>query len=205
MILGLPRWLSGKESTCQCRRHGFSPWVGKIPWRRKWQLTAVFLPGESHGQRSLVGYSPWSRTESDRTERTHVIHYCRENNLTPKSWTKKSSTCLQSHNFPLRFLLNTESHLKFPDNEIDSTPSLKRNSVSDMPQKRNRVSAPEPPGDSLLFTRQRHVYLRNNFFSGQCFSCLWRVYLEIKRRLGMTSACSPQVLCRKELKNIPKT
>ena len=41
---GLPRRLSGKESACQCRRHGFNPWVGKIPWRRKWQLTLVFLP-----------------------------------------------------------------------------------------------------------------------------------------------------------------
>ena len=43
----------------QCRRHGFDPWVRKILWRRKWQPTAVFLPGESQGQRSLVGYSPW--------------------------------------------------------------------------------------------------------------------------------------------------
>ena len=55
----LPRWLSGKESLWQCRRHGFNPWVRKIPWRRKWQPTPVFLPGESHGQRSLVGYSSW--------------------------------------------------------------------------------------------------------------------------------------------------
>ena len=47
---------------------GFDPWVGKIPWRRKWQPTAVFFPGESHGQRSLVGYSPWGRKESDLTE-----------------------------------------------------------------------------------------------------------------------------------------
>ena len=46
-------------------------WVGKIPWRRKWQPTPVFLPGESHGWRSLVGYSPWSRKESDMTERLH--------------------------------------------------------------------------------------------------------------------------------------
>ena len=54
-------WLSGKESTCQCRRlkrSGFNHWVGKIPWSRKWQPTLVFLPGKSHGQRSLVGYSP---------------------------------------------------------------------------------------------------------------------------------------------------
>ena len=51
----LPRWLSGKERTCQCRRFGFNPWVRKIPWRRKWQPTPIFLPGKSHGQRSLPG------------------------------------------------------------------------------------------------------------------------------------------------------
>ena len=56
---GLPRWLSGKESTYQCRKHRFHPWVRKIPWWRKWQPTPVFLPGKSHGQRSLEGYSPW--------------------------------------------------------------------------------------------------------------------------------------------------
>ena len=48
-----------KESTFQCRRLGFDPSIGKILWRRKWQPTPVFLPGESHGQRSLVGCSPW--------------------------------------------------------------------------------------------------------------------------------------------------
>ena len=58
--MGFP---GGKESVCQCRRrrrHGFDPWVRKIPWRRKWQPTLVFEPGKSHGQRSLAGYSPWS-------------------------------------------------------------------------------------------------------------------------------------------------
>ena len=67
---GLPRWLSGKEPTCQCRRHRrpeFDPWVGKIPWRKKWQPTPVFVPGESRSQRSLVGYSPWDCKESDMT------------------------------------------------------------------------------------------------------------------------------------------
>ena len=62
---------SGKEPACQCRRckrHGFSPWVGTIPWRRVWHPTPVFLPGESHGQRSLQGYSPWGCKESDMTE-----------------------------------------------------------------------------------------------------------------------------------------
>ena len=46
----------------------FSPWVGKIPWRRAWQLTLVFLPGEFHGQRSLAGYNPCSHKKSDTTE-----------------------------------------------------------------------------------------------------------------------------------------
>ena len=56
--------VGAKESTCQCRRHKegkryrFSPWRGKIPWRRKWYLTLVFLPGESHRQKSLVDYNP---------------------------------------------------------------------------------------------------------------------------------------------------
>ena len=47
---------------------GFDSWVGKIPWRRKWQSTPVFLPGKSHRQRNLVSYSPWSLKESDTTE-----------------------------------------------------------------------------------------------------------------------------------------
>ena len=54
------------------------PWVGKSPWRRKWQLTPVFLPGEFHGQGSLVGLSPWGHKESDTTEwltHTHNKHY----------------------------------------------------------------------------------------------------------------------------------
>ena len=48
------------------------PWAGKIPWSRKWQLTPEFLPGKFHGQRSLAGYSPWGRKESDTTEHIHT-------------------------------------------------------------------------------------------------------------------------------------
>ena len=59
------------EGDLQCGRPGFDPWVGKIPWRRKWQPTPVFLPGESHGQRSLEGYSPRGCKESDTTEGLH--------------------------------------------------------------------------------------------------------------------------------------
>ena len=65
---GFPWWLNDKEFTCQCGRPRFDTWVGKIPWRRKWQHTPVFLPGKSHGQRSLAGYSLWGRKESDTTE-----------------------------------------------------------------------------------------------------------------------------------------
>ena len=61
--LWLPRWLSGKEAACQWRRHKFDPWVRKIPWKKKWQPTPTFLPGKSHEQRSLAGYSPWSCKE----------------------------------------------------------------------------------------------------------------------------------------------
>ena len=58
LVTVLPRWLSGKESTCQSRKHGFNPWIRKILWRRKWQPTPVFFPGESHGQRRLLSYRP---------------------------------------------------------------------------------------------------------------------------------------------------
>ena len=73
-LCGLPRWFRGKASTCQCRTRGFDPSLGKMPWRRKWQPTPVFLPGESHGQRSLACYSPWGHKESDTTKVTKYIH-----------------------------------------------------------------------------------------------------------------------------------
>ena len=64
---------------CHCllqqhRRHSFNSWVGEIPWRRKWQPIPVVLPGKSHGQRSLAGYSPWGHKELDMTERLNH-HY----------------------------------------------------------------------------------------------------------------------------------
>ena len=67
------RILGVGNPTCQYRRHkrqGFDPWVRKIPWRRAWQPVPVFLPEESHGQRSLAGYSLWGRKEIDMTEAT---------------------------------------------------------------------------------------------------------------------------------------
>ena len=57
MLPGLPTWLVSKESACQCRKHRFNSWARKLPWKRKWQPTPVFLSGKSHGQRSLTGYN----------------------------------------------------------------------------------------------------------------------------------------------------
>ena len=68
--LWLPRRLSGKESTCQCRSCRFDPWVRKIPWSRKWQRPPVFFPGKFHGQRSLRGCGPCGHKELDTTEHT---------------------------------------------------------------------------------------------------------------------------------------
>ena len=67
----------GKEHACQCRRQEMWVWSlsGKTPWRRAWPPTPAFLPGESHGQRSLSGYSPQSCKESDTTERLST-HLC---------------------------------------------------------------------------------------------------------------------------------
>ena len=62
VVRGFLSGSAGKEPTFQyrrCKRLGVNPWVRKISWRRKWQLTPVFLPGEFHGQRNLAGYSPW--------------------------------------------------------------------------------------------------------------------------------------------------
>ena len=71
---GFPSGTSGKEPACHCRRHkrhGFDLWARKIPRRRAWQPTPVFLSGESHAQRSLAGYSPWGCKELDTT-----MHAC---------------------------------------------------------------------------------------------------------------------------------
>ena len=89
--LGFPGSTSGKEPACQCRRHkrrGFSPWVGKIPWRRAWQPTPVLFSGESPGEQSLVGYNPKGHKELDMIEATE--HACTHAQvavfLLPTSW-----------------------------------------------------------------------------------------------------------------------
>ena len=78
-ICGLPWWLSGKESACQCRRQcRFDPWVRKIHWRKKWQPTPVFVPGKSRGQKSLAVYSPWDHKRVRHDLVTKQLTICRK-------------------------------------------------------------------------------------------------------------------------------
>ena len=74
------------------RETRFDPWVGKMPWRRKWQTTLVFLPGELYGQRSLVGYSSWGLKESNRTEQLH-FHFQKQYGVSSK-FSKIKFWCL---------------------------------------------------------------------------------------------------------------
>ena len=67
ITLGLWGWLSSKEFTCKCRRCRFDPWVGKVPWRRKWQPTPIFLSGKCHVQKIPLAYSPWGCKGPDTT------------------------------------------------------------------------------------------------------------------------------------------
>ena len=93
---GFPGGSDGKSICLQCRRPRFDPWVGKIPWRRKWQPTPVFLPGKSHGWWSLVGYCPWGPKESDMTEDSSLLLLrpetmkLLEENKSVHSWHKSS-------------------------------------------------------------------------------------------------------------------
>ena len=95
---GLPSWLSGKKFACQHRGHrrrGFDPWIGKIPWRRKWQPIPVFLTGESHEQRSLAGNSPSGHRELDTTEQlsmhTHELEKVQTWEGSKPSWLSFSA------------------------------------------------------------------------------------------------------------------
>ena len=117
---GLPRGLSGKESACQCRRHGFDLWVRKIPWRRKWQRTPVFLPGRSHGQGKLAGCISWGcgvghdwATEHDMIPQYKIKSFFFFKargfyQLGNKKWLKKDSSLVDvpNDNFLILWLLS---------------------------------------------------------------------------------------------------
>ena len=80
-LWGFPGDSDGKASACDAGDPGFSPWVVKIPCRRKWQPTPVFLPRKFHGLGNLVGYSPRGRKESDRTEQLYFLSLSKTSNI----------------------------------------------------------------------------------------------------------------------------
>ena len=85
--MGFPGGSDGKESVLQCGTPGFDPWVRKIPWRRKWKPTPVFLPGEFHGQREPGGLhpmgSPRVRHDWATNTHTHTIFYIHSRQILP--------------------------------------------------------------------------------------------------------------------------
>ena len=106
--MGFPSGTSGTEPTCQrrrCKRRRFSPWVRKIPWRRAWQPTPVFSPRESHGQRSLAGYSPWDCKESDMTKQLimHAHNYYIFQLFSGTVYIGQTTEIF--NNFPLEFII----------------------------------------------------------------------------------------------------
>ena len=93
----------------KCRWLQFDPWIRKIAWRREWQPTPVFLPGKSHAQRSVVGYSPWGCKESDATERLTLSLYSPKVYLENIYYLSEIQLYLDS---PYFHLLNPESILR---------------------------------------------------------------------------------------------
>ena len=106
-LLGFPGGACGKEHACQCRKHKrcrFNPWVRKIPWRKAYQPTPVFLPGESHAQRSLAGYSPQGHSSWTRLKQMHFHYICTDKSkrcitltCTNATWSFFHILCLSSH------------------------------------------------------------------------------------------------------------
>ena len=102
--MGFPGSSEVKASACNVGDPGSIPGLGRFPWRRKWQPTPVFLPGESHGQTSLVGYSPRGRKESDKTEQLHfhfhfrfIIAFLPRSKRLLISWLQSWSTVILEH------------------------------------------------------------------------------------------------------------
>ena len=111
----LPRWLSGKEFSCRCRRHRkhvFDPWVGKIPWRRKWQCIPVFLLGKSQRQRSPEAIVH-RVTKSQTWLSTHTEGNCSFNNILAHRQTKNQERRKRNTNnlSGTKILMNTKNKL----------------------------------------------------------------------------------------------
>ena len=125
---GLPQWPSGKEPVCNVGRYrscGFNPWLEKIPWKEAWQPTPALLPGESHRQRSLPGYSPWGSKESGTTEvtkhkytissfkvHTSQVYFGSKYFPEPQEYSIPSNSCLPTHSTAGNTVLFLEAILR---------------------------------------------------------------------------------------------
>ena len=83
---GFPGGSVVKNPPAKCRRCGLHPWVGNIPWSKKWQPTPVFVPGKFHRHRSLADYSPWGRKESERNTHTHTHTHTHTRTHNASNW-----------------------------------------------------------------------------------------------------------------------
>ena len=145
MFLGTVDFTGGSNGRVhlQSRRPRFNAWVGKILWSRRWQPTPVFLPGESHGQRSLAGCSPWGHEESDTTEQlTFSFFHFMQNS------SRLKRTFIHSPSKPSPFL---------PRHVANQTSS---HSVSEVPTS-NQLSRLQPPQEFACFLPEHHPMAAN--------------------------------------------
>ena len=114
--IGLPWWLRWWRICQQCRRPGLDPWVRKVPWRREWRSTPVFVPGESHGQRSFEGHSLCchKESESDMTEWLTLSLFPQIKNKTKPTYEPMS----QRHSMNSKQNKCKENYIKALHNQI---------------------------------------------------------------------------------------
>ena len=143
VLRGFPGSTSGKQPACQCRRHKiceFDLWVGKMSWRRAWQLTPLFLPGESHGLRSLVGCNPQDCQESDTTEWLYFSLYI-ISSVQFSSVSQSCPTLCDPMNCSTPSLSVHHQLLEFTQTHVHR--------VSDAIQPSDPLSSPSPPAFNL--------------------------------------------------------
>ena len=186
-----------KELACQCRRHkkcGFSPWAKKTPWSRKWPPTLIFLPGKFHGQKSLVGYSPWGRKKLDMTE-----HLCTHLELSQAQWSAKASSIASgdqwhSYNVIGEWTFAHVSHWNLARGSEDCCHSKNWLIQTQSPGQEDRPSKLHSDGigkgkdipSSLLYEILIHLVIKRGFIPASCiFACnLWFKYvLQIKIKI----------------------
>ena len=151
-IRGFPGGPSDKEPTCQCRRCSFDPWVGMIPWRREWQSTPVSMPGESHGQRSLVDNSPWGRKEWTTTEWLN-------------NWTCLANEFRVELSFPFRVGAVNRQY-QSPENALLGHRSSSTHSGGCSSGVRGLITAPGPSRVGVIWTRIKFGSLKMLRFGG---------------------------------------